>query len=63
MTGDEPMTGASYPKTLCEEVGEPFDPDLTLLLGEHRKFRQDRRAAAMRLRPRAELQRASSTPN
>ena len=30
-TGDEPMTGAqaSYLKTLCEEAGEPFDPDLT----------------------------------
>ena len=31
VTGDEPMTGAqaSYLKTLCEEMGEPFDPDLT----------------------------------
>ena len=30
-TGDEPMTGAqaSYLKTLCEEAGEPFEPDLT----------------------------------
>lgn len=30
-TGDEPMTGAqaSYLKTLCEEAGEEFDPDLT----------------------------------
>ncbi len=30
-TGDEAMTGAqaSYLKTLCEEAGEPFDPDLT----------------------------------
>ena len=30
VTGDEPMTGAqaSYLKTLCEEMGEPFDPDL-----------------------------------
>jgi len=30
-TGDEPMTGAqaSYLKTLCEEAGETFDPDLT----------------------------------
>jgi hypothetical protein len=30
-TGDEPMTGAqaSYLKTLCEETGEEFDPDLT----------------------------------
>jgi hypothetical protein len=30
-TGDEPMTGAqaSYLKTLCEEAGEAFDPDLT----------------------------------
>lgn len=30
-TGDEPMTGAqsSYLKTLCEECGEEFDPDLT----------------------------------
>ncbi len=31
VTGDEPMTGAqsSYLKTLCEEAGEEFDPDLT----------------------------------
>ena len=31
VTGDEKMTGAqaSYLKTLCEEAGEPFDPDLT----------------------------------
>jgi Protein of unknown function (DUF3072) len=31
VTGDEPMTGAqaSYLKTLCEETGEPFDPNLT----------------------------------
>jgi len=31
ITGDEPMTGAqaSYLKTLCEEVGEMFDPNLT----------------------------------
>lgn len=31
VTGDEPMTGAqaSYLKTLCEEAGEAFDPDLT----------------------------------
>ena len=30
-TGDEPMTGAqaSYLKTLCEEAGEEFDPDMT----------------------------------
>jgi len=30
-TGDERMTGAqaSYLKTLCEEAGEAFDPDLT----------------------------------
>lgn len=30
-TGDEPMTGAqaSYLKTLSEEAGEGFDPDLT----------------------------------
>ena len=30
-TGDEPMTGAqaSYLKTLSEEAGEDFDPDLT----------------------------------
>ncbi len=30
-TGDEPMTGAqaSYLKTLSEEVGESFDPNLT----------------------------------
>jgi hypothetical protein len=30
-TGDEPMTGsqASYLKTLCEEAGEAFDPELT----------------------------------
>jgi hypothetical protein len=30
-TGGEPMTGAqaSYLKTLCEEAGEEFDPDLT----------------------------------
>ena len=30
-TGDEPMTGAqaSYLKTLCEEAGEPFDPNLS----------------------------------
>lgn len=30
-TGDEAMTGAqaSYLKTLCEEAGESFDPDLT----------------------------------
>ena len=29
-TGDEPMTGAqaSYLKTLSEEAGEAFDPDL-----------------------------------
>ena len=31
VTGDEAMTGAqaSYLKTLCEETGENFDPDLT----------------------------------
>jgi hypothetical protein len=31
VTGDEPMTGAqaSYLKTLSEEAGEDFDPDLT----------------------------------
>lgn len=31
VTGDEPMTGAqaSYLKTLCEETGEAFDPDLS----------------------------------
>jgi hypothetical protein len=30
-TGEEEMTGAqaSYLKTLCEEAGETFDPDLT----------------------------------
>lgn len=30
-TGDEPMTGAqaSYLKTLSEEAGEEFDPNLT----------------------------------
>jgi Protein of unknown function (DUF3072) len=30
-TGGEPMTGAqaSYLKTLCEEAGEDFDPELT----------------------------------
>jgi hypothetical protein len=30
-TGEEPMTGAqaSYLKTLCEEVGESFDPSLS----------------------------------
>ncbi len=30
-TGDEPMTGAqaSYLKTLSEEAGEDFDPDLS----------------------------------
>ena len=30
-TGDEPMTGAqaSYLRTLSEEAGEEFDPDLT----------------------------------
>ena len=30
-TGDETMTGAqaSYLKTLCEEAGEAFDPNLT----------------------------------
>lgn len=30
-TGDEAMTGAqaSYLKTLCEEAGERFDPDLS----------------------------------
>ena len=30
-TGDEAMTGAraSYLKTLCEEAGEPFEPNLT----------------------------------
>ncbi|WP_207462838.1 DUF3072 domain-containing protein [Azospirillum sp. SYSU D00513] len=30
-TGDEPMTGAqaSYLKTLSEEAGESFDPDIT----------------------------------
>ncbi len=30
-TGDEPMTGAqaSYLKTLSEEAGEAFDPNLT----------------------------------
>jgi hypothetical protein len=30
-TGEERMTGAqaSYLKTLCEEAGEAFDPDLT----------------------------------
>jgi hypothetical protein len=31
VTGDQPMTRAqaSYLKTLCEEAGEAFDPDLT----------------------------------
>lgn len=31
ITGDEPMTGAqaSYLQTLCEEVGETFDSNLT----------------------------------
>ena len=31
VTGDESMTGAQsyYLKTLCEEAGEEFDPDLT----------------------------------
>lgn len=31
VTGDEPMTGAqaSYLKTLSEEAGEQFDPNLT----------------------------------
>ena len=31
VTGDERMTGAqaSYLKTLCEEAGENFDPNLT----------------------------------
>jgi len=31
ITGDESMTGAqaSYLKTLCEEAGEPFDPNLS----------------------------------
>ena len=31
VTGDEPMTGAqaSYLKTLSEEAGEGFEPDLT----------------------------------
>ena len=31
VTGEEPMTGAqaSYLKTLCEEAGEPFDPEMT----------------------------------
>ncbi len=31
VTGDEPMTGAqaSYLKTLSEETGEEFEPDLT----------------------------------
>jgi len=31
VTGDEPMTGAqaSYLKTLCEEIGDDFDGDLT----------------------------------
>lgn len=30
-TGGESMTGAqaSYLKTLCDEAGEPFDPELT----------------------------------
>lgn len=31
VTGAEPMTGpqASYLKTLCQEAGETFDPDLS----------------------------------
>jgi Protein of unknown function (DUF3072) len=31
VTGDEQMTGpqASYLKTLAQEAGEPFDPDLS----------------------------------
>ena len=31
VTGDEAMTGAqaSYLKTLCEEAGEEFDPELS----------------------------------
>ena len=31
VTGEETMTGAqaSYLKTLCEEAGEPFEPNLT----------------------------------
>ncbi len=31
VTGDEPITGAqaSYRKTLCEEAGEAFAPDLS----------------------------------
>lgn len=30
-TGSQPMTGAqaSYLKTLCEEAGDDFDPDLS----------------------------------
>lgn len=30
-TGDEPMTGAqaSYLKTLCEETGHDFDPEMS----------------------------------
>jgi hypothetical protein len=31
VTGEEPMTGAqaSYLKTLCEETGESFEPNMT----------------------------------
>lgn len=31
VTGDEAMTGAqaSYLETLCQEAGEPFDPELS----------------------------------
>lgn len=31
ITGDEKMTGAqaSYLQTLCEEAGQPFEPDMT----------------------------------
>jgi hypothetical protein len=31
VTGEESMTGAqaSYLETLCQEAGEPFDPNLT----------------------------------
>jgi hypothetical protein len=54
VTGDETMTGAqaSYLKTLCEEAGEPFDPNLTKAeaLCAPRSLKQNRRLDVQHLR-------------
>jgi hypothetical protein len=63
ITGDEPMTGAqaSYLKTLCEDVGESFDPDLTK--AQASKMIDDLRARDPRLNGEAKAdERADKAP-